>query len=49
MGSYSLTAFVNNIGDSRGVTSALDASVSGSLQQFLVQPRTIGVTADYKM
>jgi outer membrane receptor protein involved in Fe transport len=42
---FGITAFVNNVANSRGVTTALD----GPLQQFLIRPRTIGVTLDYRL
>lgn len=41
----SITAFVNNVADSRGVTTALDPP----LQQYLIRPRTVGVTLDYRL
>jgi iron complex outermembrane recepter protein len=44
-GNYTFTLFVDNIGDSRGITTGL----TGPLQQFLVQPRTIGLTVDYRL
>jgi outer membrane receptor protein involved in Fe transport len=42
---FSLTAFVNNVTDSHGVTTALD----DPLQQYLIRPRTVGVTLDYRL
>jgi iron complex outermembrane recepter protein len=39
-----ITAFVNNMTDRRGVTNANDLP---PVQEFLVRPRTIGVTVDY--
>jgi outer membrane receptor protein involved in Fe transport len=42
---FSITAFVNNVTDSRGVTTASDAP----LQQYLIRPRTLGVTLDYRL
>lgn len=42
----SVTAFVENIGDVRGVTNANDTP---PIQRFLVRPRTIGVTVDYRL
>jgi outer membrane receptor protein involved in Fe transport len=48
-GSWSISAFVNNIGNSRGVTSGFAAATVGTDQRFLVQPRTIGLTIDYRM
>lgn len=42
---FGLTLFVDNIGDARGVTSG----TSDPLEQFIVRPRTIGVTLDYRM
>lgn len=41
----SITAFVNNVGDTRGVTTASEEP----LQQYLIRPRTIGVTLDYRL
>jgi outer membrane receptor protein involved in Fe transport len=41
-----ITAFVANIGDKRGVATA---SSGPPLQQFLVRPRTIGITLDYRL
>ncbi len=38
--------YVDNIGDTRGVTRA-DLSVRGPVE-YLVQPRTIGITLDYR-
>lgn len=48
-GDWNITAFVNNIGDSHGVTSGFAAATVGTDQRFLVQPRTVGLTIDYKM
>lgn len=42
---FSVTAFVNNVTDRRGVTTASDAP----LQQYLIRPRTVGVTLDYRL
>lgn len=42
---FGITAFVNNLADSRGVTTASEAP----LRQFLVRPRTIGITLDYRL
>ncbi|HEY0687243.1 MAG TPA: TonB-dependent receptor [Steroidobacter sp.] len=42
---FSITAFVNNLTNSDGVTTALD----DPLQQYLIRPRTIGVTLDYRL
>jgi len=44
-GSYAVTAYIANIGDARGVTGGQ----TGPLEQYLVRPRTIGLTFDYKM
>jgi outer membrane receptor for ferric coprogen and ferric-rhodotorulic acid len=41
-----ITAFVANIGDKRGVATA---SSGPPLQQFLVRPRTVGITLDYRL
>jgi iron complex outermembrane receptor protein len=40
-----ITAFVNNIADRRGITNANDLPPD---QEFLVRPRTIGITLDYQ-
>ncbi|MFL6603468.1 MAG: TonB-dependent receptor [Steroidobacteraceae bacterium] len=42
----SVTTFVENIGDVRGVTTA---NVTPPTQRYLVRPRTIGVTVDYRL
>jgi outer membrane receptor protein involved in Fe transport len=42
-----LTAFAENIGDVRGVTAA-STSVHGPAQ-YLVRPRTLGITLDYRL
>lgn len=42
-----LSAFAENIGGSRGVTSA--SLLSGPLQQFVLRPFTVGLTADFRM
>jgi hypothetical protein len=44
-GNYAVTAYVANIGDTRGITGGQ----TGPLEQYLVRPRTIGLTFDYKM
>ncbi|QUD89579.1 TonB-dependent receptor domain-containing protein [Phenylobacterium montanum] len=41
-----VTAFVENIGDSHGVATAFNY---GQLSQYLVRPRTFGLTFDYKL
>jgi len=43
-----ITAFVENIGNTRGVTTA-ELFPPVPLQQFIVRPRTIGLTIDYKL
>ena len=43
-----LTAFVENVGNTRGV-SASDLFAPVPLQQYIVRPRTIGLTIDYKL
>jgi outer membrane receptor protein involved in Fe transport len=41
------TVFVNNIADKRGVTTA--SFVSGNpFSQYIVRPRTYGLTLDYR-
>ncbi|MES2056552.1 MAG: TonB-dependent receptor [Pseudomonadota bacterium] len=42
---YGITLFVDNIGDSRGVTSGS----ADPLEQFIVRPRTFGVTVNYRI
>jgi iron complex outermembrane receptor protein len=46
MKDVSVTTFVENIGDVRGVTTA---NVTPPTQRYLVRPRTIGVTVDYRL
>ena len=45
-----LTAFVDNIGDEKGVTGGLPAPVMGAQQQyyFVTPPRTFGLRATYQ-
>jgi outer membrane receptor protein involved in Fe transport len=43
-----ITAFVENIGNTRGVTAS-DLFAPTPLQQYVVRPRTIGLTLDYKL
>jgi iron complex outermembrane recepter protein len=43
-----ITAFVENIGNTRGVTNA-ELFPPLPLQQYIVRPRTIGLTIDYKL
>jgi iron complex outermembrane recepter protein len=43
-----ITAFVENIGNTRGVTTA-EFFPPVPLQQYIVRPRTIGLTIDYKL
>jgi outer membrane receptor protein involved in Fe transport len=47
---WSLTAFVDNIGDEKGVTGGLPAPVMGAQQQyyFVTPPRTFGLRATYQ-
>lgn len=40
---FGITAFVDNIGDERGVVQA------GALERTYIQPRTYGVTIDYRL
>jgi iron complex outermembrane recepter protein len=42
----SVSAFVNNIANSHGVTSAFN---SPPLEEDIVRPRTVGITLDYKL
>ncbi len=42
-----LTPFVQNIGDERGVTSASKTRLTG-FRQYVVQPRTFGITLDFR-
>lgn len=42
-----ITAFAENLGDARGVSTAM-TSVHGPVQ-YLVRPRTVGVTLDYHL
>jgi outer membrane receptor protein involved in Fe transport len=46
--SVGITAFVNNVTDKRGVTFGYGDFGLG-LQDFIIRPRTIGVTLDWKM
>jgi outer membrane receptor protein involved in Fe transport len=46
--SITLTPFVQNVGNVRGVSVA-DLFPPGPLQQFIVRPRTFGVTVDYRL
>lgn len=46
--SVGVTAFVNNVTDKRGVTFGYGDFGLG-LQDFIIRPRTIGVTLDWKM
>ena len=45
--SVMVTAFVDNVADARGVTTA-DLFTPLPLQQYYVRPRTVGLTVDYK-
>src|SRR6185312_2109339 len=47
LGKVGITGFVENIGDTRGVSEAA-TSVRGPVE-FLVRPRTVGVTLDYRL
>jgi outer membrane receptor protein involved in Fe transport len=47
LGPVGVTGFVENIGDERGVSRAA-VSVHGPVE-YLVRPRTIGVTLDYRL
>jgi hypothetical protein len=43
-----VTLFVNNIADKRGVSTA--SYFPGSpFEQYLVRPRTVGITLDYRL
>jgi outer membrane receptor protein involved in Fe transport len=43
-----ITAFVQNIGDVRGVAT-VSAFAGSPWERYLIRPRTIGLTFDYKM
>jgi outer membrane receptor protein involved in Fe transport len=43
-----VAVFVHNIGDARGVTLATSGS-AGAFQQYITEPRTFGVTFDFRM
>jgi iron complex outermembrane receptor protein len=45
--SVTVTAFVDNVADARGVTTA-DLFTPLPLQQYYVRPRTVGLTVDYR-
>jgi outer membrane receptor protein involved in Fe transport len=45
---FQITAFVNNIANKRGVMTAQELSAN-LLEDFLVRPRTIGLTLDYHL
>lgn len=47
LGRYGVFLYVDNIGSTRGVSEAM-TSVRGPIQ-FLVAPRTVGITLDYKL
>lgn len=42
-----LTPFIQNVGDERGVTTASKTRLTG-FRQYLVQPRTFGITLDFR-
>ena len=45
-----VSLFVNNVGNSRGITSGSDFAAYGlPIMEYLVAPTTFGVTLDYKM
>lgn len=44
-GRYGVTLFIDNLGNSRGITSG----TAEPLEQFVVRPRTFGVTLDYRI
>jgi hypothetical protein len=44
---YGVLLYVNNVGNTRGVTQAV-TGVLGPVQ-FLVEPRTIGISLDYRL
>ena len=46
LGKFGVTLFVENIGDKRGVSTSAD---SPPVQEYVVRPRTIGVTFDVKI
>lgn len=47
MGALSISAFVENVGDARGVSQAA-TGIRGPVE-YLVRPRTIGLTVDYRL
>jgi outer membrane receptor protein involved in Fe transport len=42
------TLFVNNIADKRGVSNASYYTGGGPFEQYVVRPRTVGLTLDYR-
>jgi outer membrane receptor protein involved in Fe transport len=44
---FDLSAFAENIGNARGVTSG--SLLNGPLQQFVLRPFTVGLSADFRM
>jgi iron complex outermembrane receptor protein len=42
------TLFVNNIADRRGVSNASDLGSGSPFEQYVVRPRTVGLTLDYR-
>ena len=47
IGGFGIAAFVENVGDTRGVSQTV-TGVRGPVE-FLVRPRTIGVTLDHRL
>jgi hypothetical protein len=43
---YGITAFVDNAADRKGITTANNLPPD---QEFLVRPRTVGITVDYRL
>lgn len=48
LGDFGITAFVQNLGDARGVSQSTAGLVRGPIQ-YLVRPRTFGLTLDYRL
>ncbi len=48
IGAFGVAAFVDNIADARGVSQSTSGLVRGPIQ-YLVRPRTIGLTLDHRL
>jgi hypothetical protein len=48
LGDFGITAFVQNLGDARGVSQSTAGLVRGPIQ-YLVRPRSFGLTLDYRL